>query len=166
MRRLRLYAHTDETFPDYDCALMEYHHGGQMKDTNIWHLLNIDSMANDCAFGLEYYNLGDFEKAKPLLMNGTEFCDMIEKGNLATTQEVINYSYLDAWEDFQILVKHKSPDELRAIVKESALVKKDLENMIKESSICNTDKIRNMQRFFNESGTPYLRKASSLIRRR
>jgi hypothetical protein len=137
----------------------------KMKYTNIWHLLNIDSLTNDCAFGLEYYNMGNFEKAKPLLMKGIEFCDMIEKGNFATEQDVINSSYLDAWEDFQILVKYKSQDELRAMVKESASVKRDLENMIKERSICNTDKIRNMQRFFNDSGIPYLRRASSLIRR-
>jgi hypothetical protein len=137
-----------------------------MKQANVWHLLNIDSLTIDCAFGLEYYNLGDFEKAKPLLMRGIEFCDMIEKGNLAISQEVTNSSYLDAWEDIQILVKRKSSDELRAIVKESALIKKDLENMVKENSICNTDKIRNMQRFFIESGAPYLSKASSLIRRR
>lgn len=137
-----------------------------MKQENAWHLLNIDSLTIDCAFGLEYYNLGDFEKAKPLLMKGIEFCDIIEKGNLAISQEVINWSHLDAWEDIQVLVKRKSPDELKAIVKESALVKIDLENMIKENSIYSDDKIRNMQRFFNESGAPYLRRASSLIRRR
>lgn len=137
-----------------------------MKESNIWHLLNIDSMANDCAFGLEYYNLGDFEKAKPLLMRGIEFCEMIEKGNLAITQDVINSSDLDPWEDIQILVRRKSPDELRVIVNESASVKKELENMVKENSIYNTDKIRNMQRFFNESGAPYLSKASSLARRK
>jgi hypothetical protein len=137
-----------------------------MKQENAWHLLNIDSLTIDCAFGLEYYNLGDFEKAKPLLMKGIEFCDIIENGNLAISQEVINWSHLDAWEDIQVLVKRKSPDELKAIVKESALVKIDLENMIKENSIYSDDKIRNMQRFFNESGAPYLRRASSLIRRR
>jgi hypothetical protein len=137
----------------------------KMNYTNAWHLLNIDSLTNDCAFGLEYYNMGNYEKAKPLLMKGIEFCDMIEKGSLATIQEVINSSYLDAWENFQILVKYKSPDELRNMVKKSALVKKDLENMIKENSICNIDKISNMQRFFNESGAPFLRGASSLIRR-
>ena len=136
-----------------------------MKGTNIWHLLNVDSLTNDCAFGLEYYSIGDFEKAKPLLMRGIEFCDMIEKGNLAITQETINSSYLDAWEDIQILVKCKSPEELIAIVKESALVKTDLENMIRENSIYDIHRIRKMQRFFNESGAPYLRRASSLLRR-
>jgi hypothetical protein len=137
-----------------------------MRETNVWHLLNIDSLTIDCAFGLEYYNLGDFEKAKPLLMRGIEFCNMIEKGNFAIMQEVINSSYLDAWEDIQVLVRRKSPDELRAIVEESASVKTDLENMIKEDSIYSEDKIRSMQRFFNETGAPYLSRASSLIRRR
>ena len=65
-----------------------------MKGTNIWHLLHVDSLTIDCVFGLEYYNLGNFEKAKPLLMKGIEFCDMIEKGNLAITQEVTNYHIL------------------------------------------------------------------------
>lgn len=133
--------------------------------SNIWHLLNIDSMTNDCAFGLEYYTLGNFEKAKPLLMRGIEFCNMIEKGNLAITQDVINSSYLDAWEDIQILVKCKSPDELKDIVEESASVRKDLEKMIKENPIYTINRIRKIQKFFNESGAPYLRKAHNLLKR-
>lgn len=132
----------------------------------IWHLLNIDSLANDCAFGLEYYNLGDFEKARPLLMKGIKFCDMIEKGNVAIIQEVINSSYLDAWEDIQVLVKCKSPDELKAIVEESASVKTCIEKMVQENTIYTICEIRNMQKFFNESGTPYLRRANSILRRK
>lgn len=133
--------------------------------SNIWHLLNIHNLANSCAFGLEYYTLGSLEKAKPLLIMGIEFCDMIEKGNRAIEQEVINQSYLNAWEDIQILVKRKSPDELRAIVEESASVKMDLEKMIKESPMYTKEKIRNMQRFFNDTSDPYLGKANSLLKR-
>jgi hypothetical protein len=98
-------------------------------------------------------------------MKGIEFCDMIERGNFAITQEAINQSCLDAWEDIQILVKCKSSDELRAIVEEGASIKIDLEKMTKENSMYSTDKIRNMQRFFNETGAPYLRRASRLVRR-
>lgn len=133
--------------------------------SKIWHILNIHNLANSCAFGLEYYMLGSLEKAKPLLIMGIEFCDMIEKGNFAITQDVVNSSYLDAWEDIQILVKRKSPDELRAIVKESALVKMDLEKMIQESPMYTEEKIRNMQGFFNDTSDPYLSKANSLLKR-
>ena len=80
--------------------------------SDIWHILNVDSLTIDACFGLEYYMIGNIDKAKPLLTKGIKFCDMIQRGNLAITQEMINYSYLDAWEDIQILVKHKSSDEL------------------------------------------------------
>jgi len=133
--------------------------------SNIWHILNIHNLANSCAFGLEYYMLGNLEKAKPLLTKGIEFCDMIEKGNSAIEQEAFNQSYLDAWEDIQILVKRKSPDELRAIVKESASVKIDLEKMIKESPVYTIHRIRDMQKFFNDSSDPYLGRANSLLKR-
>lgn len=133
--------------------------------SGIWHFLNIHSLANSCAFGLEYYMLGNFEKAKPLLMKGIEFCDMIEKGNLAITQEAIDFSQLDAWEDMQILVKCKSADELKAIVEESASIKIDLEKMIQENPVFTRCRIRDMQKFFNDSSDPYLRKANSFLRR-
>ena len=29
--------------------------------SNIWYLLNTDSLANDAGFGLEYYTLGNFD---------------------------------------------------------------------------------------------------------
>lgn len=133
--------------------------------SKIWHLLNIDSLANYAGFGLEYYSHGDFEKAKPLLMKGIEFCDLIQKGNFAITHEVINQSYLDAWEDIQILVKCKSPDELKAIVEEAVSVKIDLMKMVQTNATYSTNDIRKMQQFFIDASTPYLRRAHSLLRR-
>lgn len=133
--------------------------------SNIWRFLNIDSLANDAGFGLEYYTLGNFEKAKPLLMKGIEFCDMIQKGNYAITQEVINQSYLDAWEDIQILVKCKSPEELKAIVEEAASIKTELMKMTQTNTIYPKYKIRKMQQFFIDTGAPYLRRAHNLLRR-
>jgi hypothetical protein len=134
--------------------------------SNIWHMLNIDSLTIDAGFGLEYYLLDNIDKAKPLLSKGIQFCDMIQKGNLAITQEVINYSDLDAWEDIQILVKSKSPDELKTIIEEAALVKIDLMKMVQEDETYAKEKIRKMQDFFIETGKPYLSRAYNLMRRR
>ena len=134
--------------------------------SNIWHLLNIDGLANDCGFGLEYYMLGNIEKAKPLLTRGIQFCDMIQKGNMAMTQEVINSSYLEAWGDIQILVKCKSPDELRVIVEDAISTKIDLMKMVNDNATYSKYEIRKMQRFFIDTSRPYLSRASSLIRRR
>ncbi len=83
--------------------------------SDIWHILNIDSLTTDAGFGLEYYLLGNRDKTIPLLEKGIQFCDLIQKGNLAIIQEVINSSDLDAWEDIQILVKCKSPEQLKTI---------------------------------------------------
>ena len=133
--------------------------------SNIWHLLNIDSLANDANFGLEYYTLGNFEKAKPLLMRGIEFCEMIQKGNFATTHEVINSSYLDAWEDIQILVKCKSPCQLKAIVKDAESAKILLMKMVQTNAIYPIYDIRKMQKFFNDASSPYLSRARRSLRR-
>ena len=130
-----------------------------------WHYLNIDSLANSGCFGLEYYTFGDFEKAKRLLMEGIQFCDMIEKGNVVlTTQEVRDSSYLDAWEDMQILIGRNGQYELSVIVEEAASVKKDLIRMLETNGICSISKIRNMERFFNNASGPYLSIARSLLR--
>lgn len=141
--------------------------------SNIWHMLNIDNLTTDASFGLEYYLLGNMDKAKPLLSKGIEFCDMIQKGNLAITQEVINSSDLDAWEDIQILVKCKSPEQLKTIVEEAALVKIDLTKMVNNSNMLSQEnatyskgKIRKMQDFFIDAGTPYLNRAYNIMRRR
>jgi hypothetical protein len=128
-------------------------------------MLNIDSLTTDAGFGLEYYLLGNTDKATPLLSKGIQFCDMIQKGNLAITQEVINSSDLDAWEDIQILVKCKSPEQLKTIIEEAALVKIDLMKMIQENAVYSEEKIRNMQGFFIDTGKPYLSRAYNLMRR-
>lgn len=134
--------------------------------SNIWHLLNIDSLANDCCFGLEYYMLGDIEKAKPLLIRGIQFCDMIQKGDIAITREVINSSYLDAWEDMQILVKYKSPEELRDIVEDAISTKIYLMKMVNDNVTYSKNEIRKMQKFFIDASRPYLSRAYGLLRRR
>lgn len=134
--------------------------------SNIMHTLNIDSLTIDAGFGLEYYLLGDIDKAKPLLSKGIQFCDMIQKGNLATTQEVITSSDLDAWEDIQILVKCKSPEQLKTIVEEAALVKIDLMKMTQENIVYPKYEIRKIQRFFIDTGKPYLSRAHNLMRRK
>ena len=134
--------------------------------TNIWHLLHIDSLAIDAGFGLEYYMLGNIDKAKPLLTKGIQFCDMIQKGNHAITQEVINQSYLDAWEDIQTIVKCKSPEELKTIVTKAELVKIDLMKMTQENTVYSEDEIRNMQGFFIDTSKPYLSMAYNLLRRK
>lgn len=134
--------------------------------SNIWHMLNIDSLTTDASFGLEYYLLGNMDKAKPLLTKGIQFCDMIQKGNLAITQEVINQSDLDAWEDIQILVKCKSPEQLKTIVEDAALVKIDLMKMVQENAVYSEEKIRKMQDFFIDAGKPYLNRAYNIMRRR
>jgi hypothetical protein len=128
-------------------------------------MLNIDSLAIDAGFGLEYYLLGNIDKAKPLLAKGIQFCDMIQKGNLAIKQETINYSELDAWEDIQILVKHKSPDELRTIVEDAVSIKTDIIKMVCENAVYPEEKIRNMQNFFIDTSKPYLSRAYNLMRR-
>lgn len=134
--------------------------------SNIWHILNIDSLTIDASFGLEYYLLGEMDKAKPLLSKGIEFCDMIQKGNLAITQEVINSSDLDAWEDIQILIRCKSPDELKTIVEDAVLVKIDLMKMIEEDATYSKEKIRKIQDFFIDAGKPYLNTAYNIMRRK
>ena len=134
--------------------------------SNIWHMLNIDSLTIDVGFGLEYYLLGNIDKAKPLLSKGIEFCDMIQKGNLAITQEVINQSHLDAWEDIQILVKCKSREQLKTIMEDAALTKIDLMKMVQEDAAYSEDEIRKMQGFFIDTGRPYLNRAYNLMRRR
>lgn len=134
--------------------------------SNIWHILNIDSLAIDAGFGLEFYMDGNIDKAKPLLTKGIQFCDMINNGNLAISQEVINSTYLEAWEDIQILVKCKSPDELRSIVKESGKIKIDLMKMVQENAIYSKDEIRKIQTFFIEVSKPYLSRAYHLMKRR
>lgn len=134
--------------------------------SNIWHMLNIDSLAIDAGFGLEYYLIGKIDEAKPLLSKGIQFCDMIQKGNLAITQEVINSSYLDAWEDIQILVKCKSPEQLKAVVEGAISIKIDLIKMIQENAVYSEDEIRKMQEFFIDTGKPYLNRAYNLMRRR
>lgn len=130
------------------------------------HMLNIDSLTTDAGFGLEYYLLGNKDKAKPLLTKGIQFCDMVQKGNLATTQEMINQSDLDAWEDIQILVKCKSPEQLKTIVEEAALVKIDLIKMVQENATYSKEKIRKIQEFFIDAGKPYLSRAINLMRRK
>ena len=134
--------------------------------SNIWHMLNIDSLTTDASFGLEYYLLGNIDKAKPLLSKGIQFCDMIQKGNLAITQEVINSSDLDAWEDIQILVKCKSQYELKTIVEKAELIKIDLMKMVQENATYSEEKIRKMQDFFIDAGNPYLNRAYNIMRRR
>jgi hypothetical protein len=113
--------------------------------SNIWRMLNIDSLAIDASFGLEYYLLGNIDKAKPLLTKGIQFCDMIQKGNLTMTKEATNSSDLDAWKDIQILVKHKSPDELKTIVEYAVSIKMDLIKMVQENAAYSEEKIRNIQ---------------------
>ncbi len=134
--------------------------------SKIMHMLNIDSLTTDAGFGLEYYLLGNKDKAKPLLTKGIQFCDMVQKGNLATTQEMINQSDLDAWEDIQILVKCKSPEQLKTIVEEAALVKIDLIKMVQENATYSKEKIRKIQEFFIDAGKPYLSRAINLMRRK
>lgn len=141
--------------------------------SKIWHMLNIDSLTIDAGFGLEYYLLGNIDKAKPLLTKGIQFCDMIQRGNLAITQEIINSADLDAWEDIQILVKCNSPDQLRTIVEDATLVKIDLMKMVNNSNmlsqenvIYSEDEIRKIQRFFIDAGRPYLSRAYNLMRRK
>lgn len=129
-------------------------------------MLNIDSLTTDASFGLEYYLLGNMDKAKLLLTKGIQFCDMIQKGNLAITQEVINQSDLDAWEDIQILVKCKSPEQLKTIVEDAALVKIDLMKMVQENAVYSEEKIRKMQDFFIDAGKPYLNRAYNIMRRK
>jgi hypothetical protein len=130
--------------------------------SNIWHMLNIDSLTTDAGFGLEYYLLGNKDKAKPLLTKGIQFCDMVQKGNLAITQEVINSTDLDAWEDIQILVKCKNPEQ----VEKAELVKIDLMKMVQENAVYSEEKIREIQGFFIDTGKPYLSRAYNLMRRR
>lgn len=134
--------------------------------SNIWRLLNIDSLAIDASFGLEYYLLGNLNKAKPLLTKGIQFCDMIQKGHLAVTQEVINYSDLEAWEDIQVLVKRKSPDELKTVVEDATLVKIDLTKMVQENAVYSEKKIRKIQGFFIDTSKPYLSRAYNIMKRR
>lgn len=140
--------------------------------SKIWHMLNIDSLTIDAGFGLEYYLLGNIDKAKPLLTKGIQFCDIIQKGNLAITQEVINSSYLDAWEDIQILVKCKSQDELKTMkaskdaIEKAISIKIDLMKMVEENATYSEEKIRNMQDFFIDAGNPYLNRAYNLMKRR
>lgn len=139
--------------------------------SKIWRMLNIDSLTIDAGFGLEYYLLGNIDKAKPLLTKGIQFCDMVQRGNLAITQEIINSADLDAWEDIQILVKCNSPDQLKTIVEETALVKIDLMKMVnnsnmlsQENTVYSEQKIRKIQRFFIDAGRPYLSRAYNLMR--
>jgi hypothetical protein len=134
--------------------------------SNIWHLLNIDSLAIDASFGLEYYIIRDMNKAKPLLEKGIQFCDMIQKGYVATTQETINSSDLDAWEDIQILVKYKSPEELKTIVEDAVSIKTDLIKIIQGNTVYSEEKIRKIQEFFMDTSKPYLRKAYNLMKRK
>ena len=129
-------------------------------------MLNIDSLTTDAGFGLEYYLLGKMDKAKPLLSKGIQFCDMIQKGNLAITQEVINQSDLDAWENIQILVKCKSPEQLKATIEEAISIKIDLIKMVQENAVYSKDEIRKMQDFFIDTGKPYLSRAYNLMRRK
>lgn len=132
--------------------------------SEVWRYLNIDSLANSGSFGLEYYMLGDFDKAKPLLMKGIEFCDIIQKGNFALAQEAIDQSYLDAWEDIQVLIVGKGPDELGIIAKEAESIKIELMKMIQTDSSYSERDIRKMQKFFNDTSAPYLARASSILR--
>ncbi len=134
--------------------------------SDIWHILNIHNLTTDAGFGLEYYLLGNRDKAIPLLEKGIQFCDLIQRGNLAITQEIINSSDLDAWEDIQILVKCKSPEQLKTIVEDAAYIKTDLTLMIQENAAYSIEKIRKMQDFFIDAGRPYLNRAYNIMRRR
>lgn len=136
--------------------------------SNIWRLLNIDGLTIDASFGLEYYLFGDIDKAKPLLKKGIQFCDMVQKGYIAITKDIINSSDLEAWEDIQTLVKYNSPEELKSIVEKANMVKTDLVNMIQEkqeNTIYSEDKIRDIQQFFIDVGRPYLSRAYNLMKR-
>ncbi len=91
---------------------------------------------------------------------------MIEKGNIALEmQEIMDSSHLEAFEDIKILAKCKSPDEFKIIVEETASVKLDLMKIIQENGVYPIDKIRKIQKFFNDAGTPYLSRAYNLLRR-
>jgi len=104
------------------------------------------------------------KKAYPLLRNGVEFCEMIERGNLVTSNEVINQSQLDDYEVFQVLVRCVSPEELKCIVDEADKVKKNLLKMINGKAIFSEKSIREMQYFFNKTGGIYLAVAARSMR--
>lgn len=144
--------------------------------SNIWHILNIHSLTTDAGFGLEYYLLGNKDEAKPLLLKGIQFCDMIQKGNMAIAQDVINSSGLDALEDIQILVKCKSSEQLKTMktfkdafkdtVENAVSIKIDLMKMVQENATYSEEKIRKIQDFFIDVGKPYLSMAYNLMRRK
>ncbi len=135
-------------------------------DIKVWRFLNIDSLAIDACFGLEHCILNNVEKAKPLLMKGIQFCDVIQKGNFAMTNKVINQSCLDAWEDIQILVRYKSPEELRDIIEKAIWIKIDLMKIIQDDTVYSEDDIRKIQKFFIDVSEPYLSEAYNIFRRR
>jgi hypothetical protein len=63
-------------------------------------------------------------------------------------------------------VKCKSPAELKTIVDDAASIKIDLMKMVQENVVYSKDEIRKLQRFFIDTGKPYLNRAYNLMRRR
>lgn len=103
--------------------------------------LMMSTLANHGGFALEYLSKNEVHRAKELLPDGIAFCVYIrEQGDNEDTKN-----------------RAKAIQE-----KLSELLSR---KFLYIDSILTIQEIRNLQKFFNEAGTPYLRQASRDIRK-
>ncbi len=133
---------------------------------NIGGNLRWSSMADNASFGLEYFLQGrKDERTYKLLREGVEFCTLLETGE-AEVQS--NSCGLEAYLMTRTLsisreeLSGRTPEE---IIEEAKKVKESLLQAINENKEFNERDIREMQRFFNEASTPYLKEAFKDIRK-
>lgn len=132
---------------------------------NIGGNLRWSSMADNASFGLEYLLQGKKdERTKKLLGEGVEFCALLEAGISETQSNTGLEAYL------MKTTLSRSIDELSGItpeniIEEAKKVKEYLLQIIQKNKIFKEEDIRNMQHFFNEVSTPYLREAFKDMRK-
>lgn len=138
-----------------------------------WNLFNIHTLANNAEFGLEYLLQGTpeyNERARKLLEQGILFCDILECGNVAMAREKneqgINFFWLDAYDNIEVLRQTFASQQLEDLFVRATFVKINLLRVRHGRTDFTEERIREMQHFFDEAGTPYLRRAYSHMRRR
>jgi len=133
---------------------------------NIGGKLRWSSMADNAGFGLEYllHDIMD-ERTIKLLEEGVMFCTLLITGD---SEVPSNYTELESHlmtKTLSINIDKSSGRTSTQIIEEAKKVKESLLQAINENKKFNDEQIRNMQHFFNETSTPYLRAAFKDIRK-
>lgn len=132
------------------------------------YLLKINDMTNNSVFALECLFDHNIQKFRDNIKDGIELCSMIEKGE-HIDDGVISYHDLKIWEFMQLMKRFFNPEELSEITKEAIKIKSRIDYALTKAvyidDFFSISEIREYQHFFNRVGSPFLRLATTKLRR-